>query len=281
VAIGLPQSPEPAGENGENKMKNGTRNWYLVGGKLWFFALAAATAFAQQTTSISLTGVEGPVMGGVYTSPYIATVGGTTGVDVICDDFADESYIPETWTVYVTNMSNLTTTSNPLKWATTGTYAVTEQGSTTLNLTETQAYETAATLAEDILAQNQSTTAGQISAGEYSYALWGLFDSSAFTYLSSQSTTDAGYAAQAESLLYNAASSITSSSPSLSSFSNVTLYTYDPAEPITGSCGGPCTPPQEFIAVSMAEPPSPALLGVDLAVVAGVIVLFRRKMARG
>jgi hypothetical protein len=260
------------------------KNWFQ--GVLFSFGLAltGSSVCAQQVTTFDLTGVQGPVMGGVYTSPYQATVGGVAGVNVICDDFWDESYLPEDWDTYVTNYSNLSADSSLLKWQG-GSYGEgTSQGVQALS--QTQAYATAAYLAEELLGLNQNTSAGQIAAGEYSYALWGVFDSSAFGYLSGQSTTDAGYAAQAESYLNAAANYVLSNGLTASNFSNFTIYSYDPPPSQGGTgvlpygCNGPCPPPpQEFIV--MAEPPAPALVAVDVLVLAGIAVIFRRRLARG
>jgi hypothetical protein len=55
-----------------------------------------------------------------------------------------------------------------------------------------------------------------------------------------------------------------------------TIYSYETG---TSSCSGvpcPTAQPQEFITVNMAEPPSPALLGMDLLGLAGLILIARR-----
>jgi hypothetical protein len=61
----------------------------------------AQLAVAQ--TSMVLTGPPpGNVYDGIYMSPYYATVGGSTNVPVICDDFADDTSIGDHWTATAT-----------------------------------------------------------------------------------------------------------------------------------------------------------------------------------
>jgi hypothetical protein len=207
-------------------------------------------------------------MGGVYTSPYTATIAGVAGVKVICDDFFDDSYIPETWTTYVTNLTDLTTNSSLVKFQ--GSNYGTAVG---VSLSQTQAYATAAVLAQELMAQNQSTTAGQTAAGELSFAMWGLFDSAAFNSISGSNLTNA------KNDLKSAASYVTTNNLTASSFSNVTLYSYNGGG--TTCNGGTCPPPpQEFVVVNMPEPSTIALFALDLSAVAGLFVFIRRRAAR-
>jgi hypothetical protein len=250
-----------------------------------FLAITSGTLAAQTTTSFNLVGVEGAAMGGVYTSPYYATVGSSSSqIAVICDDFYDNSFVPESWTAYVTSLSSLPS-SPPTPQYTSGTV-----GSTTL--TQTQAYTVAAYLAVEILQQNQATPSGQEAAGDLSYAMWALFNPYVLT---EQNGTTCSLPSGEGCLSltdYNAAKTDLSNAfaavqaaglnpgnfDSAEGVSSVTIYSYD-----TGAlCGGsPCAtiPPQEFIAVNMAEPPSPALLAFDLLAVAGLMLLARRRLA--
>ena len=230
---------------------------------------AASTAWAAQTTTFTLTGVEQyqAQMGGVYTSPYVATIGGVTGINVICDDFADDSYVPETWTTYVTSLPTVTT-SSPVKWTGSG-YG----SAVNYSLSQSDAYATAAYLAIELLGTDQSTQAGRTIAGELSFAMWGLFDPNAYNSISGQTLTDSQ--ADLKAAIQNHGL--------LSSYTNVSLYSYDAAAGLPVGCGGTCgTPPQEFIVVNMPEPPSLAVLAVDLMGVLGLVVFFRwrRRSAR-
>jgi hypothetical protein len=56
---------------------------------------------------VTLTGVSGGSVNGVDTSPYYATVGSTTGVPIVCDDYWHEVYIGESWSATVNTFSTL------------------------------------------------------------------------------------------------------------------------------------------------------------------------------
>ena len=64
------------------------------------------SALAQ--TSATLTGPRsGPVYGGIYMSPYYATVGGVAHSAVVCGDCGDDSYFNSTWNANVTSFSSI------------------------------------------------------------------------------------------------------------------------------------------------------------------------------
>ena len=66
-------------------------------------------ALADQLT---LTSAGSTVVGDVLVDPYIATINGVAGQKVICDDFADDTYLQETWTANVSDLAQLSNTSN-------------------------------------------------------------------------------------------------------------------------------------------------------------------------
>jgi len=260
---------------------------------------AGIIAAQPSTTTFTLTGPTSywPNLAGVVTSPYYGTVytNGPT-VPVICDDFADDSFIPEQWNAYVTSLSDLLagtwgTPDSYLKW---GGQTNSVTGSDGLgdswSLTQDQAYEAAAVLAIGIL-QNSSILAVQ---QEYSFALWELFDSNssggAFAQLANNG--DSSYEGPSAYLLMaavnDAKNNVGPSGGSLSNYLgnyNVTIYSYEDPKygGMTPKCGSnlnqTCSslPPQEFITVSMAEPFSPALLSLDLLGVVGVVLFARRR----
>jgi hypothetical protein len=236
--------------------------------------------------------VQGPVMGGVYTSPYYATINsGTSAVPIICDDFSDESYLPETWTAYDTSLSQIPVTNPPnnttVKW-TDGTVP-----GVATPLTQSQAYTTAAYLAVEILETNQSTAAGAEAAGDLSYAMWGLFTPVVFT---GQNGTTCSLADgigclsltdydAAEADLQNAWNAVRSQGLTTANFvssvanvQSVTIYTYVPGT----SCGGASCPPgpQEFISVTTPEVSTPVLMAVDLLGFMALLGFLRKRMAR-
>ena len=226
--------------------------------------------------TFNLTGVGvGNVLGGVYTSPYAGNINGGSTVSVICDDYADESFLPESWTAYMTQLSQVlgeTSTDTYLKWTTgwngTGSMAA------PLELDQIQAYSAAAILAIDVLSSSG------VTQEEYSYAMWELFDptdaSAALNGTGDQSTV-AGMVQAAASDAVNGTINGGSLATYLSNY-NVTIYSYDTQlSNAHGACSPNCPPPQEFITVSMAEPSSPALLFFDLLGVAGLVFFVRRR----
>jgi hypothetical protein len=254
--------------------------------------VTVAIGFAAPTTTFDLTGVQGQqglqgyTLAGVYTSPYLAEIGGSSvGTNVICDDFWDESFIPEQWNAYVTPLSQVPSTGDDttLKW---DGATVTNPGSTgpaSYTLTQQQAYLTAALLSIDLL---DVTPMGQGAALD-SFALWGLFDPSgngnpadpgAFGTLAPLGTGPGSDLAQAETILWQAASLVVSEGAAALNGATATIYSF-------ASCiSSPCTtanPPQEFIVVNnMPEPSSLAVLGADLLTVAGLVFFLRRRTVR-
>jgi hypothetical protein len=123
----------------------------------------APAAFADRA-SMTLTGAGSNILNNVYIGPYTVTIG-TTSTPVICDDYADESYIPESWTANVSTLSNLTSTNHP--------------GKRTL-------YDEVAYLTLELLTAPKNS----LQAAEIQYAIWDVFDAQAFTDLKNFSVTD-------------------------------------------------------------------------------------------
>ena len=106
----------------------------------------------------------------VLVSPYTANVGGTTGIQIICDDYATEIPVPYTWTAN----SPITLTSadvGQLKFGNDTT--LTDPSHAGGHISALQAYEAAAWLALQITA-TPSVNAQKIA--DYQYALWSIFD---------------------------------------------------------------------------------------------------------
>lgn len=234
-------------------------------------AMGSGPAFAAQTVQFTITSGTAPngtygVMGGVYTSPYTGEVGSGPLIPAICDDFSDEVTPVESWTANATNVASIgASTTNQVYF---------DQGKGAAQQTD---YMVAATLAEEILNTTDETTKGYLS-----FALWEIFDATdASAALDSYDPTlyDQGkaqyYLGLAQAAVTNG---ITSEGLStyLSSFSNVTIYS---AVDSNGNVLTTKTRPQEFIVVSMPEPSSLALLGLDLLAVVGLVLLVRRRLA--
>ncbi len=200
------------------------------------------------------------VMGYVYVGPYYAMINGVETA-VICDDFGDESYVPETWTADVFNAPNYVIsptdeTRNAYK------YSVLPQPQP---YTLAQDYNMVGWLATEMLAYSGNQT----TVGDIHYALWAVFDPTALPYLQSVDPTDA---VAASTWLSNAAAYANNSS-FISSF---TIYSPDTNYPISYP-GSTTNPPQEFL-VHTPEPAALAVLGLDLSGLAGLVFVLRRRM---
>jgi hypothetical protein len=109
------------------------------------------------TVNVTLTGVSGGVQGGVYTSPYYATVGIVSNVPIVCDDYEHEVYMGESWTATVNTFADLTNVRFSQGTSTT------EQQSTL------QQYGEAAFLFNELFSNSGQN-------GDISFALWAVFD---------------------------------------------------------------------------------------------------------
>jgi hypothetical protein len=140
-------------------MIKSTQKW--LGAAALALLCIAPCAFASST--LTMTGAGNNVMDGVYVGPYYATVNGVANTPVICDDFADESYIGHSWNYTANNFSSL----GSALW-----------GSQTSN------YDAAAWLTLQMLSLNGSA-GNATQVGYLSYAIWSLFDKGALNGLSS------------------------------------------------------------------------------------------------
>lgn len=226
-------------------MRSNVRTWLLG-----FAALSLASSAFAGNVSFKLTGVNGATMGGVYTSPYNATIDGVP-VLAICDDFGTHSSIGQTFNAAVTNVASLqgeATPSDVVKFDKD-------------NATKQQAdYATVAYLAIQLLGIDQSTADGKKSAGLYSFALWSIFTPTALNSLSGQNFTDA------KDIRDNAlAMNLTPGA-----FGNVDIYTPSPDQGVS----------QEFIVVRTDEPGAAALLGFNILAVFSLVFFLRKRLIR-
>jgi hypothetical protein len=223
---------------------------------------------------------------GVYVGPYTATINDGTPTAVICDDYKDESYIPEYWTADIVKGSSGVS-------GVPGDLTTTRDAQLTPTLTGTQlqqAYDEVGYLSLQLLA---TPVTDVNTVGEIHFALWSVFDPQALVDLNTAVGGNNIYtAAQAD--LANAINVVTGiggynggkgdmASNYSSYISQFTIYT--PAGPPSQICIGGTTPsscssgygvPQEFL-VRTPEPPFFALLGVDLSGVGALIFLMRRR----
>ncbi len=206
------------------------------------------------TANLSLTSGGPYVLDGVYVGPYTGTINGNT-VQIICDDFADDTYVNESWEAVLSHYDTLSS----VKW---------DPGASN----QLQLYNEAAWLALQLEGAAAQPGATGSSVGNIQFALWQVFDSAAFTWLANHGTPNnpatagsaAWWLAQAQNQPFGA-----------NEFSFVNVYTPD-GRNIT--CGGaPCStvPPQEFLYIT-PEPTTLVLVGTGLA----GFLLRRRRQAR-
>jgi hypothetical protein len=214
--------------------------------------LASAIAvWAGSSSSMKLTGYSSTQLDGSYVGSYTATVNGVSTA-VVSDDYADQTYLNETWSANANSYSSLSLTKFASEYS--GTYVT--------------MYEQAAWLTEQMLAPANSSQVGEIQ-----YAIWSIFDPSAMTNLW---TYNLGDGIEAESWLLDAQLQ----QYTTTEFSGFTIYT--PGNPSNSSCGGKACPtgtPQEFMGVGgAAEPGSFATLAADLVLFAAAVLMLRRRL---
>lgn len=210
--------------------------------KWWGVAALALLCFAPSAfanNNLTLTSAGNNVMDGVYVGPYYATVNGVANTPIICDDFADESYIGSSWNFTSNNFSTL---GNAL-WGQTSNY--------------TSNYDAAAWLTLQMLALNGNPS-NATQVGYLSFAIWSLFDSNALSGLNG--TQLAGVEAWLKALPSNLTPG---------EFANFEILTPQNCTP--GSCQG-----QEFL-VLVPEGGSAAMYLLLAGLACFGAILFRRQ----
>ena len=212
----------------------------------------APLALAQYSMTLTGANPNGFSNGGVYVSPYTATItnGATTVYNgyVICDDYATESLLNSTWDVNVSPVSPLN-----------GTEKFSIPNSTYYDATKSAQddYDAAAYLAVQLLANMNNYNL----ASAYSYAIWTIFDSAALShYVGTQSDVT--------NLITDAFAQ------TASGYNGPNVMVYSPV---------PSSASQEFLVVQTVQTPEPSTLvnlAFDLTALLGVIFVVRRRMLR-
>jgi hypothetical protein len=157
-----------------------------------------------QTTTVDVTSAGTFGYDGIYMSPYSATVGGAAKTTVICDDFADNSYLNVSWTGNITQFSNLASSLGSTLW---GSWFSSTAGGSVSASTIIKWYQEAAWLTLGLLSQPN----GSMNQAYYSFATWAVFDpNSVLSWLKSYNDT-----ATCMAVFGNACTSTTASKGSL------------------------------------------------------------------
>jgi hypothetical protein len=242
-------------------MKQAMRATILLSTAVFFILSAPRAAGA---VAMTLTGpTNGPIVDGVYISPYTATVNGVV-TSVICDDFATDVYFGYSWTANVTNLSSLngeTSSDITLKFDTPNS---TPTGNAAQ---QQQQYTVAAYLATEIM---QAQAANNVPAqADYSFALWYLFEPNAVTSWLAGYSDGSTTLAAAEADMQQAELATQGMTPG--NYSNVTIFS---STPLAAS--------QEYLSVApvtMPEASAPVFLAIYLGALLASAFVFKRRLA--
>jgi hypothetical protein len=222
----------------------------------------AFNVWAEDTLTLINAGAN-YVMGGVYTSPYGISINGGSPVSLICDDFTTDISLNESWSAIPTTFADLQAGTNP-------------GGTPKFTPVDIQNYAVTAVLAAELMALPNLASE---PAGEISYALWDVFDPTLLTstntgygtLTTAELTAAQGYLSSAQALVAGATTGGVVNLNQISigghAIEGLTIYTPDPKSAA-----------QEFLSVQVDEPPYPAVLAMDLVGMAGLIVVFRRRL---
>lgn len=233
--------------NGQQMLRRG-----LLGLAASALAVSLFGTVASADTTMTLTGVgDQATVGNVYVDPYTATIGTTTNVLVICDDWSNNTYQGEQWKATVMSAS---TVSNPAL------------GMPMFGNNQTL-YNEIAYLASNIWA-NPTDKTTQI---EYSFAIWELTYGANGTY--KDPTDPAAYLSQYGSTYVSAVNNILSTIGSEANYNSAGWIVLNP-EVGTSNPSSDGTP-QEFLTyVNTPEPSTILMLAFGLG---GLLLLSRRK----
>ena len=268
------------------------RKWTSVRCFVLLLASLAPVAWAD-TLVLQNTGADAK-MGGVSTSPYWISVNGTPML-LISDDFTTSVLSGETWTATPATLTQInSSTVNGLKFNT-APYSANDLNSSSLYSLSGASnvvsdYAIAAVLATELMTLPNVGTSSENTetAGELSYAIWSLFDSSLYTSLNVTGNTGFGALNSTEvsavdNDLSNAAALVAAATSggavTLDDISingqpitNLTVYTPNSPNGLASS--------QEFVAINTVATPEPS--GSVMAALAGLaaFVAARRRRAR-
>ena len=196
----------------------------FLGFSVMVMLFLAPSAFGQ--ANLYLNDAGNNVMDGVYVGPYNATINGTSGQQIICDDFADDTNVGESWLASVTTLSNLSAT----KWGSS------QAGGSLLggSYSSLQGYEAMMALSSQMLGNKNATQVGYLA-----YAVWSIFDAGAvYSWLVTHGD------AAAWSTVQSMAAAALKGSYSIAQFAGWEIFT--PTKCFS-NCSGSSGMPQEFL----------------------------------
>lgn len=222
--------------------------------------LGGAGTGLMMAQTMTLTGTYNwDSLDGIYDSPYTATINGVSE-DVICDDFADEVSIGESWNVV-----------NPP-----GLISSTSTSTGLFGSESSVGYQEVAWLAGQLgtTLSNPQTPAQVAMQADVSYAIWAVFDPTGVkNWLLQPSYNDT----TTYDAVFGTTGLLAQAAGNYGSAPSATVYT---PSGYTGA-GNPGEP-QEFIVVappptSAAEAPAAATLGIDLLGLGALLFVFRHQ----
>jgi len=247
----------------------------LIRASLWL-ALAivlgiAPGAFAQVNLYLADAG-NNNVMDNIYVGAYDGSVNGGANQQIVCDDFADESYVGHNWSANVMSVGDLNASNlGNTVW---GAYYLAhgQMASTIISW-----YQEAAYLTVQLLTGNNSQT----MQGYLSYAIWAVMDPGEVkAWLTSHGDTNAYNAVfGTNGLLANAALKYGSMS-----YANILIYSpgsfvngqWQVCSPNVGGAGGNCAG-QEFFGMMQVPEGGSALMYLLLGGVSCFGAMFFRQ----
>ncbi|HYW41809.1 MAG TPA: hypothetical protein VE959_03060 [Bryobacteraceae bacterium] len=240
------------------------------------FLLVGLTLFqGVALADVQLTVIGTPTynsLGGVYTSPYQFQINnGPTITLLACDDFLTEIYFGFSWPATVNTLDSVGA-MGPQKF-THATNAVTypydkdytPPSTAPTDPTIQQQYYAAAWLTDQLL--NGSVDPASLEGAYYSYAIWQIFDPTAYLGYNGQSLSGAQ---QDQVSMAMVAAFAAIANPGTDEYLDSTMRIYTP-DGVTS---------QEFIGFSVPEASTVAFLAFNFLALVGIILLMRRRTRR-
>lgn len=225
--------------------------------------LATTTLAAADPVTMRITSAGSNVMAGVYVNPYSGTINGSPAA-LICDDYFDHTPINyPTWTAQGYTLGEIVASDSTVVTRNMVHYGLTGEANREDRNTR---YEAAAYLAVRLMGESSATQRGSIS-----YALWGLFDSSAIAHLTNYYGAGSAYVTAANAYRTEALNAAAGNTYASWYLTGVRFYT--PTQPLYA---GSNVWAQEFVHVP--ESSAWSVLVFNLSVVLAAVWLFRKRV---